>query len=82
MTEEGSGWAESWDGLGLTELLGTTRTGNQDSQVEGRIALVWSHQRNGMTEVVTTWVMNLDMCARKQTEVSRVMQKLVINLIN
>ena len=29
LTGESSGWAERWDGPGLTELLGTTRTGVQ-----------------------------------------------------
>ena len=64
MTEEGSGLAENWDGLGLTELLGTTRTGNQDSQVEGRIVLIWSKQGNGMIEAATTLVILWDMFAK------------------
>ena len=55
---QGSGLAESWMdcGRGLMELLGTTRTGNQDSQVVVRVAWSWVgvHQENGMIELATT----------------------------
>merc|ERR1711884_298436 len=72
---EGSGWAERWDGLGLTELLGTTRTGDLDSQVRmggaSKILLCFSEKMrrgHGMTEGVTyaTW----DMFVRKVAQLA------------
>lgn len=86
---------ESWGGPGLTELLGTTRTGLQKLPTgfmkgKWRTALkilLWLTEKMrrgcGMIVLVTTQVIvTLDMFARNQTEVSRVGREEIIDKIS